>query len=49
MSELLVVGGAGYTGSHRVQQLLRAGRGVVVADNFSTYVPTYWGHPLAGP
>ena len=32
----LVVGGAGYIGSHMVKQLLRTGHEVVVADNFST-------------
>lgn len=32
----LVVGGAGYIGSHMVKQLLRAGHDLVVADNFST-------------
>lgn len=34
--KLLVVGGAGYIGSHMVQHLLVAGHAVVVADNFST-------------
>lgn len=34
--KLLVVGGAGYIGSHMVQHLLGAGQAVVVADNFST-------------
>jgi UDP-glucose 4-epimerase len=34
--KLLVVGGAGYIGSHMVQHLLAAGHAVVVADNFST-------------
>lgn len=33
---ILVVGGAGYIGSHMVQSLLAAGHFVVVADNFST-------------
>lgn len=32
---LLVVGGAGYIGSHMVQHLLAAGHSVVVTDNFS--------------
>lgn len=32
----LVVGGAGYIGSHMVKQLRRAGHAVVVADNLST-------------
>ncbi|MEZ1314568.1 UDP-glucose 4-epimerase GalE [Pseudomonas fluorescens] len=32
----LVVGGAGYIGSHMVKQLRRAGHDLVVADNFST-------------
>jgi UDP-glucose 4-epimerase len=34
--KLLVVGGAGYIGSHMVKHLLRAGHEWVVADNFST-------------
>ena len=34
--KLLVVGGAGYIGSHMVQHLLSAGHSVVIADNFST-------------
>ena len=33
---ILVVGGAGYIGSHMVKHLLRAGHEVIVADNFST-------------
>lgn len=33
---ILVVGGAGYIGSHMVMHLLGAGHDVVVADNFST-------------
>ena len=33
---ILVVGGAGYVGSHMVQALLDAGRGVVVLDDLST-------------
>lgn len=33
---ILVVGGAGYIGSHMVKFLLDAGHGVMVADNFST-------------
>ncbi|MCU1761124.1 UDP-glucose 4-epimerase GalE [Pseudomonas sp. 14P_8.1_Bac3] len=32
----LVVGGAGYIGSHMVKQLLRDGHDLVIADNFST-------------
>jgi UDP-glucose 4-epimerase len=32
----LVVGGAGYIGSHMLKHLLKAGHTVVVADNFST-------------
>lgn len=34
--KFLVVGGAGYIGSHMVKQLLTAGHELVVADNFST-------------
>ncbi len=33
---ILVIGGAGYIGSHMVKSLLDAGHQVVVADNFST-------------
>lgn len=33
---ILVVGGAGFIGSHMVKYLLHAGHDVVVADNFST-------------
>ncbi|MGE8063653.1 UDP-glucose 4-epimerase GalE [Pseudomonas sp. NPDC089569] len=33
---ILVVGGAGYIGSHMVKQLVRAGHELLVADNFST-------------
>lgn len=34
--KVLVVGGAGYIGSHAVYELIRAGHEVVVADNLST-------------
>ncbi len=34
--KILVVGGAGYIGSHMVKHLLDTGRRVVVVDNFST-------------
>ena len=34
--KLLIVGGAGYIGSHMVKHLLAVGHDVVVADNFST-------------
>lgn len=40
---LLVIGGAGYIGSHTVRQLLSAGHQVVIYDNFST------GHAAALP
>ena len=33
---ILVVGGAGYIGSHMVKELLAAGHAVIVLDNFST-------------
>lgn len=33
---ILIVGGAGYIGSHMVKYLLRAGHRVIVAENFST-------------
>jgi len=36
MSKFLVVGGAGYIGSHMVKQLSRAGHSVVVLDNLTT-------------
>jgi UDP-glucose 4-epimerase len=35
MSKILVIGGAGYIGSHMVRLLVEAGREVVVFDNFS--------------
>ncbi|WP_415791479.1 NAD-dependent epimerase/dehydratase family protein, partial [Deinococcus saxicola] len=41
--KLLVVGGAGYIGSHTVRQLRAAGHSVVVLDNLSS------GHPEALP
>lgn len=36
MLKLLIVGGAGYIGSHMVKQLVRGGHEVVVLDNLST-------------
>ena len=36
MAKILVVGGAGYIGSHVVKELLEKGHNVVVFDNFST-------------
>jgi UDP-glucose 4-epimerase len=33
---ILVTGGAGYIGSHTVQQLIGRGESVVILDNFST-------------
>lgn len=33
---ILVLGGAGYIGSHTVHELIEAGRDVVVADNLLT-------------
>jgi len=35
-TKILVIGGAGYIGSHMVRYLQQAGHDVVVADNFST-------------
>jgi len=34
--KLLIIGGAGYIGSHMVKELVQRGLEVVVADNFST-------------
>lgn len=39
MSKILITGGAGYIGSHVVQSLHRAGRGVVVLDDLSGGFP----------
>ena len=33
---ILVLGGAGYIGSHTVYELIDAGRDVVIADNLET-------------
>ena len=33
---ILVLGGAGYIGSHTAWELIRAGDSVVIADNLST-------------
>ena len=35
MVKVLVVGGAGYIGSHTCVELINAGHDVVIADNFS--------------
>lgn len=35
-TNILVIGGAGYIGSHMVKDLLKAGYGVITLDNFST-------------
>jgi UDP-glucose 4-epimerase len=43
MSQILVLGGAGYIGSHMVDRLINDGREVVVVDNLST------GHRAAVP
>ncbi|MEA3405807.1 MAG: NAD-dependent epimerase/dehydratase family protein, partial [Pseudomonadota bacterium] len=36
MKKILVVGGAGYIGSHMVKMLSKAGHDVIVLDNLST-------------
>ena len=36
MSSILVLGGAGYIGSHTVYELIDAGEDVVVVDNLET-------------
>lgn len=36
MSSILVLGGAGYIGSHTVYELIAAGENVVVVDNLET-------------
>lgn len=36
MKRILVLGGAGYIGSHTVYELIKAGESVVIADNLST-------------
>jgi UDP-glucose 4-epimerase len=36
MAKVLVVGGAGYIGTHRVKMLLAEGHQVVVLENIST-------------
>lgn len=33
---ILILGGAGYIGSHTVRQLIKAGEEVIIADNFAT-------------
>lgn len=38
MKKILVTGGAGYIGSHTVVELVAAGYGAIVVDNFSNYV-----------
>jgi UDP-glucose 4-epimerase len=39
MKRILITGGAGYIGSHTTVELLRAGREVVLVDNFSNSSP----------
>lgn len=36
MGSILVLGGAGYIGSHTVYELIDAGKDVVVVDNLET-------------
>lgn len=36
MKRILVLGGAGYIGSHTVYELIKAGESVLIADNLST-------------
>ena len=39
MSSILVLGGAGYIGSHTVYELIAAGENVVVVDNLEISMP----------
>ena len=39
MKKILVTGGAGYIGSHTVVELVAAGYGVIIVDNFSNSSP----------
>ena len=44
MSSILVLGGAGYIGSHTVYELIDAGENVVIVDNLLAFYEAYFNH-----